>query len=232
MSYKKGYMFYLIESNEQLEDFKNIEYGKVFIEPILYNDNFHPSLSKISLLYIKPLNGDKGYLICLDHTETLSLNKTDIHKLLQIFDEIYVRDRKTFIYFFPLTNLIDISFTIPEYVEPSTQAYEFFYSKFNTLENINTIIPAVKHYEKCEIVYNKIKEYCVSQNVKYLNKLTTAFFSIERNGLKIDPKKFNKYYDITNEAFSIKDDVVYTRYNLYTPTGIPSNSFNGINFAA
>jgi len=226
-------MFYIIENNEQLEDFKNIDYGKVFIEPIFYNDNVHPSLNDISLLYIKPLNKDKGYIICLDHNESLSLNKTDVSKLLHSFSEIYVRDRKKFIYFFPLTNLIDISFGIPEYTEPSTTAYDVFYSRFSSLENLNTIIPLVKHYEKCELIFDKIKDYCVkTENSKFTNKLTTTFFSIERNGLKIDKPIFDKFYEINDEAFSISDNTVYSRYNLYTTTGRPSNSFNGINFAA
>ena len=151
----------------------------------------------MSLLYIKPLNGDKGYILCLDHTETLSLNKTAIAHLLASYKEIYVRDRKTFVYFFPLNNLVDISFTSPEYVEPSTSAHDFFYQKLEDLKNINTIIPAVKHYEKCETIYDKVKDYCVKpSNFKFINKLTTTFFSIERNGLKIDKYEFNKHFEI------------------------------------
>ena len=147
--------------------------------------------------------------------------------------KIYVRDRKTFVYFFPLNNLVDISFTSPNYVEPSTSAHDFFYQRQGDLENINTIIPIVKHYEKCENIYNKVKEYCVkSDNNKFLNKLTTTFFSIERNGLKIDKYEFDKHFEINNEAFFIHDNTVYSKYNLYTTTRRPSNSFNSINFAA
>jgi len=106
-------MFYIVETNEQLNEFFNKGYDRVFVEPILTNDNTHPSLNKISLLYIKPLNGDKGYILSINHTEALQLNKTPISQLLNSFEEIYVRDRKTFIYFFPLTNVVDISFYIP-----------------------------------------------------------------------------------------------------------------------
>ena len=226
-------MFYIIETDEQLKDFSNMKYDKVFVELVLHNNHTHSSLNELSLLYIKPLSGDKGYILCLDHTETLLLNKTPITHILADYDEIYIRDRKTFIYFFPLNNLVDISFTTPDYIEPSTSAHDFFYQRQGDLHNINTIIPIVKHYEKCEILYNKIKEYCIkSDNNKFLNKLTTTFFSIERNGLKIDKYEFDKHFEINNEAFFIQNNTVYSKYNLYTTTRRPSNSFNSINFAA
>lgn len=225
-------MFYIVETSEQLDEFFNIGYDKVFIEPVLFNDNVHPALNHISLLYIKPLNNDKGYILCLNHTEALKLNKTPISHLLASFNEVYVRDRKSFIYFFPLKNTIDISLYSPEYQEPTTPAHEFFYQKHGDKENINTVIPLVKHYEKCELIYDKIKNYCLTDNVKFNNKLTSVFFAIERNGIKINKKTFNKYFELNNENFSIQDDTIYTKYNLYTTTGRPSNSFNSLNFAA
>ncbi len=226
-------MFYIVEVNEQLNELFEIGYDKVFIEPIYYNDNVHSALNRISLLYIKPLNGDKGYIVCLHHNEALSLNKTVINSLLASFEEIYVRDRKSFIYHFPLKNTIDISFNTPEYAEPSTSTHDFFYQKHDDKLNINTVIPLVKHYEKCEIIFNKIKDNCIKlDNTKFYNKLINVFFAIERNGIKLNEKIFNKYYELPNDKFSIQDNTIYTQYNLYTTTGRPSNSFNGINFAA
>jgi hypothetical protein len=224
-------MFYIVETNKQLDELFNAGYDKVFIEPILYNDNVHPALNHVSLLYIKPFN-DKGYMLCLNHSEALKLNKTPITNLLASFREIYVRDRKTFIYFFPLKNLIDISFYTPEHIEPTTSAHEFFYQKHGDKDNINTIIPLVKHYEKCELIFDKIKNYCLTDNIKFNNKLTSVFFAIERNGIKINKKQLDKHFELNHENFSIKDDTIYTQYNLYTTTGRPSNSFNSINFAA
>jgi hypothetical protein len=43
---------------------------------------------------------------------------------------------------------------------------------------------------------------------------------------------FDQFFKPNNELFSIQDNTIYTQYNLYTTTGRPSNSFNGINFAA
>jgi hypothetical protein len=226
-------MYFIVETDEQLNELFNKDYDKVFIEPIYYNDHFHSSLNRISLLYIKPLNNDKGYMLCINHSEALSLNKTPINALLASFNEIYVRNRKSFIYHFPLKNIIDISFGILEYTEPTTPSHEFFYQKYDDLENINNIIPLVKHYEKCELIFNKIKEYCIKRdNVKFCSKLTSVFFAIEKNGIKINKDIFDKFFEPTNEIFSIQNNTIYAQYNLYTTTGRPSNSFNGINFAA
>ena len=225
-------MFYIIENNEQLNEFFEIGYDKVFIEPIYFNDFVHPSLNDISLLYIKPLNGDKGYILSISHNEALLLNSVVINDLLASYSEIYVRDRKSFINLFPLKNLIDISFNTPEYSEITTPAHSFFYRTHN-VEDINTIIPLVKHYERCENIYYKIKEYCVKpKNNKFNNQITSIFNYIESNGIKIDKKTLDKHFELNNEFLSIKNDIIYTQYNLCTTTGRPSNSFNTINFAA
>ena len=71
-----------------------------------------------------------------------------------------------------------------------------------------------------------------SSNTDFNNKLTSVFFAIERNGIKINKKQFDKHFEVNNENFSIQDDTIHTQYNLYTTTGRPSNSFNSINFAA
>ena len=212
--------------------FRSIGHDKVFVEPILFNDYIHPSLNHVSLLYVKPLINDKGYILCLNHNEALKLHKTHITNLLASYKEVYVRDRKSFIYFFPLKNTIDISFYTPEYVEPTTPTHETFYRNHGHRDNINMIIPLTKHYEKCELIFDKVKDYFKTDNIKFNNKLTSVFFAIERNGINLDKKQFDKYFELNNENFSIKDNTIYSQYNLYTTTGRPSNSFNSINFAA
>lgn len=224
--------FFIVETNEQLQELIDKDYDKVFIEPIYFNNNTHPSLNKLSLLYIKPLNGDKGYMLCINHSESLSLNKTDISNLLTSYKEIYLRNRKSFLYFFPLKNTFDISFKSINYIEPTTPSQEFFYQKFYDKENINTIIPLVKHYEKCENIFSIISKYCETWENKFQNKLINVFYYIERSGIKIDKNILDKFYELNNDKFSIYNNIIHTQYNLYTTTGRPSNSFNGINFAA
>jgi hypothetical protein len=71
------------------------------------------------------------------------------------------------------------------------------------------------------------------KNTEYSHKLTTVFFKIEKEGIRLDKECFIKYHkDHNTPQFSISKGRAYTQYNLYTLTGRPSNSFNNINYAA
>ncbi len=226
--------FYVVETIEQLNALHEKHYDRIFIEPIYFNNRTHPSLNDISLLYLKPLDiSDKGYMLCLNHNESLSLPPSIVKDVLSKYKEVYVRDRKSLIYFYPYSNIIDISFNAPEFPDPKSGVYDYFYHKHGDVANINTAIPLVKHYEKCELIYNKINKYCIKpHNNTFNNRLINVFFAIERNGVKIDKSVFNRFYELNNDIHSLKEDTLYTHYNLYTTTGRPANSFNGINFGA
>ncbi len=222
-------MFWLIETPEQVCEFQNKGYKDFFVEVIPFNNNVHPALNQISLVYLKPINEGYGYLFCVDHSESLSLSKSFIHELLVNSNSIYVRDKKSFLYYFPIKfsiQLQNISF-VP--LNELTKVHTHFYNKFSDRLNINYIIPIVKHYEACEEIFkNAIIE---SKNV-FIDKTILAFFGIEKNGIKINPNIFNTFYDIKYPQHSIQDNTIYTQYNLSTTTRRPSNRFNSINFAA
>jgi hypothetical protein len=61
---------------------------------------------------------------------------------------------------------------------------------------------------------------------------TNVFHQIEKNGIGIDPRKFNKHFETTWKDNSIYGNTVFTQYNLYNLTYRPSNAFNSVNFAA
>jgi len=227
-------MFWIIENKEQLETFYLNEYKEVFVEIIPFHNNIHPILNDVSLIYIRPLSETKGYIICVDHSETLSIGETYIKRLFQQLETIYVRDKKSFLYYFQLNKVIDISSI--KYIEtPKTPIFDLFYRQHPNKTDINKIIPIVKHYEVCENIYNQLKEVLETpkpEYVKFYNKGALAFFGIEKNGIKINTDRFYKYYEPNNDIYSIQDNIIYTQYNLNTTTRRPSNAYNGINFAA
>jgi len=226
-------MYYLIESVDQLKEFNSRGYKEAFIEVIPYHDSIHPALNQVSLVYIKPIiQKSKGYLLAINHSETLSLDIADVEKVLKTYDKLYTRNQKQLLHYFPIRQLIDISFGNKKLKEINTTTHEYFYQKFPTYLEINQLIPVSKIYEKCENIYNSIKEYCKIEQNEYYNKLSKVFFAIENNALTINRRLFDKYHEVTEDAFSIADNAIYTSYNLYTLTGRPSNSFNGINFSA
>ena len=222
-------MFWLIENKEQLQEFREKKFKKVFIEPLFSNDNIHPYLRGIVGFYIREINHRKGFIININHSEATSCELDEVLNLIGGFEEIFVRDRKEFLHIAPLKQLSDIHFISPTDIPDSFACHDFFYRKYPQIANIGSIIPIVKHYERCETIYNAVKHVFTMEKPQhfefYNNKATNVFYWIESNGLRVDPKLFEEY-------FGVERDWTYSQFNLKTTTTRPSNSFGGINYAA
>jgi len=229
-------MFWLIETEKDLEYLQAKVIQEAFVEIIPYHDNIHPAINGLSLVYIRPFNDTKGYMLCVDHSETFSLNKTVIDGILQNIERVWVQDKKQALYYFPIKCLHDLSQLTPPYIQDSPKVFNHFYTKYPTYEKINKLIPVTKHYQRCQHIYDHVRSVLPPQLPNwfdfYNNKVVLAFFGIEKNGLKINKDEFDKHYELNHENYSIQGDRIYTCYNLATTTRRPSNSFNGINFAA
>jgi len=229
-------MYWLIETDKQIEYLTARRYKEAFIEIIPFHNNVHPAINEVSLVYFKPSIEQKGFMLCIDHSETFNVSKTQVNALLQSIDRLWVRDKKSALFYFQIKGLLDVNILIPPYIQEPTQAHNILYQKYPNKKDINKIVPIVKHYEVCENIYNKVKPVFSQELPPYFdfynNYTTLAFFGIEKNGIKFDKQLFQQHFNPTNEIYSIDDDKVYTNYNLFTTTKRPSNSFNGINFAA
>jgi len=232
--------FYVIERKEQLSVLGKL--GNCFVDFIQQNDNFHPKLNSLSLIYIREINSHKGYMLCINHNESFSLEKEEVFKwLLTNTDRLFVLNKKRILYYFPFNDkLYDINFIENFNTHITNNCIDFYYRKYYSLNNINTLIPISKHYQKCEDTFNLILPIIQKYNQDNAlysfnnNNLTKVFFEIESQGIKIDKENFIKYYKehIKNPEFNINKGKIYSNYNLYTTTGRPSNSFNNINFVA
>lgn len=228
-------MYFIIETEEQLQKLK-IE-DTCFIQIISSNDKYHPVLTRASLLYYR--NSSKGYIICIKHSEGFSLNIQYVNEFLNKHSKVYLLDYKYHSYFLNLSNYVDVNFTQLDkdnYIKDlscDTKLQFDFYKNYDLLETINEIIPITKHYERCECLYNKIKDYIdLEIDIDYQKNLITAYKLVEQSGIGIDYEKFKKTYDIQNDKFFIKNNVLYGNYNLYNLTGRPTNAFNGFNLLA
>ena len=92
-------MYWLVEEDEQLNVLINSGFKKAFIEVIPLSNNVHPALNDVSLVYIRPLNASKGYMLCVTHSETLSVLKTRVDELLLKFDILYCRNKKEILHY-------------------------------------------------------------------------------------------------------------------------------------
>lgn len=228
-------MFYIIETNQQLARLPLEE--SCYIEVITANDNYHPALSTISLIYYRSDN--KGYIFSIDHSEAFSLDLEEVLSFIYKHKKIYCLDQKYTSYFIPNTDLIDINQIILDQEnklivsECNTKVHTDYYTESPYNFNLNTVIPISKHYEKSECLYEQVKQYIGNeQDQAFYREFTKQYGAIERNGIGIQYTHFNKYYDPTWEAYSVNHNRIYTYYNLYNLTTRPTNAFNTINFLA
>ena len=232
-------MFYIIEKSSQLQQ---LDFEDCFVRFIPFNDNYHPALTELSLVYIRPLNSKKGYILCLNHNESLSLSKDEVFNWLDTLGRIWILDKKQSLHWYNNSDkLFDVNFLEPVDIKSLDNAcISYYYSKHNTLSNVNCLIPISKHYEMCETIFDMalpiIKQYTLSNVTFQFNNFRTAnvFYNIETNGIKVDKNCFIEHYQgkLTNPQFNLSRSKIYTQYNLYTTTSRPSNTFNSINFAA
>ena len=236
-------MFYIVEKKDQLIHLPKLE--DCFVSFIPYNDNFHPYLQKekISLIYVRDIGDHKGYILCLNHNESFSLDKQDVEEwLVSHTEKIFVLNKKEALYYFPHPEkLFDINFIEkPDLTAVlGTNSHTYYYRKYPSLSNINCLIPISKHYEQNENIFNIIepivRKYDGNDIYNFNNeKLTYVFHHIEENGIKLDKGCFFDCYgeNLRHPEFNISKSRIYGQYNLYTTTGRPSNAYNTINFAA
>jgi len=235
-------MFYIVETDEQLQLVQNLGRKGGYIEVISSNDNYHPLLTHTVAVYIRPLDYHEGFIIPINHDEGLNVSKDRVYDILKQYTTLYTLDKKQLMYHFILPSVIDLSllYSMTHYnrleLARSNSTCNWYYNRFYQFKQINAIIPISKLFEKCEDNYNtvhRILQYQIPNGFDFYNKTATSvFFMIERAGLRIIHEQFIQLFKPNNESYSIEDNIVYTSYNLYNSTSRPTNAFNSINFAA
>jgi hypothetical protein len=215
-------MYWLIEDIKNIETFCRIKHQVAYVEVISTSHNLHPIENEICALYIRPRDDSKGYIIPINHSETINSTIEDCLKVLNSIEYVYVRDRKEFLHYFCIKHSYQPSPSPHTYIPQLTQAHEQIYNRYPNKHNLNIIVPIVKHYEICE---QNFANFNPTRMNPFYNKAALVFNQLERAGIKVDPTKFEQYFDKQSNEF------IYTQYNLNTLTTRPSNAFGGINFS-
>jgi hypothetical protein len=235
-------MFYIVESQEQLSQLHPQESCYINIIPL--SSNYHPVLTEVSLIYYKPKYG-KGLVFTINHSEGFYLSLDKVKEFILNHKIIYVLDKKTTSHLigeeFLQSKVQDINLLslhaspITPYIQDcETSIHTHFQRLYKDKPYLNSIIPICKHYDTQEKIYNVIQEWIEKQHeIKYYNEeYIKVFYHIEKQGITLNLPVFNESFNLSNPKFNIKDDKIYTQFNLNNFTSRPSNSFNGINFAA
>ena len=130
-------MFWLIENSKQFEVLKNSGFKEAFVEIIPNNPYQHPIENSICAFYVRPIQGHKGYILPISHTECGTLFEDDVYLWLKGLETIYVRDKKEFLHYTIFKQLVDITLHLPPYILPKTTAHTILYNRFPDLLSIN-----------------------------------------------------------------------------------------------
>jgi len=238
-------VYYIIETKEQLEKFSKYDFSKCVVDIVPHNDHCHNKISPICLVYIKPFRSRTGFILPIDHEEAFSLPLADVVSFIDhTVGQIYAVDAKRFRYYFNRkealfclkTGLYLKSGKILDESSFNTKAHRYFQQKFGNDLAVNKLIPISKHYEKMQSLYSSFEDidkmFTRGYQKFYSDMAVEIFYQIEKNGIKVNQKELKKHFTLKDPLFSIKDDIIYSSYNMFTVTGRPSNAFNGINFAA
>ena len=215
-------MYWLIEDIEHIETICRTKHQVAYIDIIPCSHTLHPVENSVCAIYLRFENDNKGYIISVNHSETINFDLETVERVLNSIEKINVRDKKEFLHYFCLKHVYQPPPTPHPYIPQLTPAHNHIYNKHLNIQNLNIIVPIVKHYEVCEQNYLNFKE---DVNPFY-NKAATVFAQLEQAGIKIDQTKFEQYFNKEVNEF------IYTQYNLNTLTTRPSNAFRGINFSA
>jgi len=215
---------------------------EIYLSLILSNPTQHSILNEAIAVYIVVIPEHTGFLIPISHPEESVVNIKAVEEVLKKVKRIFVTNKKEYLYFFNTKNVYDIHFSL-DYenenigITRESTYYNWLNRKHNNFSEINKIIPLVKHLETCSNEYILIKEKVNNIlksefNLFFNNTATNVFYLIEQHGLKILYEPFFKLFKPNSDNAGISNNIVYTSYNLYNITSRPTNTFNGVNFAA
>ena len=194
---------------------------EVFLVPVPLNYSLHSKQTKICVIYVRDLQANESYLIPIDHPDS-NIN----FKIPSNIFKAYVPSIKDAIHLgFNSKNLIDIQLlyyynTGNKLQFKKTEAQKVIERKFWKYSKNNQLVPILKLLEYCK---NNRKQYI--ETIGNITQLSTEFIEYNRDITEA-------YSLLESNGICTTEGLEYTHYNFFTSTGRPSNTHNGINYAA
>ena len=210
----------IVDKSLYSEVIEIIETKPVILVPVPLNYSLHPKNTSICVLYIRDLQLEKSYLLPIDHPDA------DCYSIPTNIFRAYVPSIKDAVHLgIDSKNLIDLE--LLHYYETGkklsfnkTSVQNFIERSYWKYPEYNTLVPILKLLEYCK---KNRKTYI--ETIGNIDSLSTEYMRYNRDITDV-------YYYLESNGIHTTGGIEYTQYNLFTSTGRPSNTFNGINYAA
>ncbi len=212
--------------------------SKIYLKLITRDNNCHNKCGNVIAAFIYDFGSKEKYYYNIGHTD-LSTNSSfeEIKKELENNPyEVYVKNKKTYKYWIDCklidTNIFGFIENNETLDEVSSSCKDFIQSSYRNIKDFNLIVPYVTHQECFDAEIQQIEDLSDKETDTYCFKffnevITDTLYEVEKNGLKINVDLFKEHFKARTY-----DGYVYTNYNIYNPTGRPSNSYDGVNYVA
>ena len=215
------------------------------IDAVCMDAEKHSLNNEVSILFFYFLASKSYWCAPIKHNEGLMLS----HCLSKIKEALKISIRDKFVinkknivqllgedYDFVDVNLIKyLSEGKIDDVDYSTNAHKFVENNFRNIPDVNMCVPLLKHarafMEKIKGIDELDTSIIKEDGFKFVNNTTTnCFAQLEANGMCVN-EDFTEEFG-NEQTKHVKNNLVYTQYNLLTSTGRPSNRFASVNYAA
>lgn len=207
--------------------------NKIYLKLIFETNHKHPAIDVPILACVYNYDSEIISYYNFSHPDVDIDCKFDDFKLKYKNYDIYVIDKKRYLYYLEGFNILDINSIV------FSNNGDLIKIEDNNVLNVqceidmyNYIVPFSIHQSNFESDIFKIKNFNNESYDKYSfnffnNFLSETLYNVEREGIKVDKKIFDEFFKA-----KLHNEFVYTQYNIHNPTGRPSNHFDNINYVA
>lgn len=206
--------------------------GTTLWVPILSDRDTHYLSNRLSSVYIYSVDSEDEIIVGFNSSDLESINPEHFFSKLPCGKHICYNAKYLSPYLFECVDadmMVWYNHNHPIKInQMDNQIFSFYHNKYPTVLNINDVIPIMKIVEYCRVIRNEFIQYNDDYNEGYFfyeRVYRNALLHIEQYGICIDQNEFEKRFNRTTSS-----DIIYLDFNLFTKTGRPNSSSNGINF--